>query len=80
MGRVLAAACTVPAAAPDSAAASPLRSPQVVFFNAGPKTRHRHLAIAREVASDPVSSERPYLEGERCAGAGVGDDVGYETT
>ncbi|KAI7843760.1 hypothetical protein COHA_002658 [Chlorella ohadii] len=34
----------------------------VVFFNAGPKTRHRHLAIAREVASDPVSSERPYLE------------------
>ena len=40
---------------------------QVVFFNAGPKTRHRHLAIAREVASDPVSSERPYLEGKPAA-------------
>ncbi len=41
----------------------PHHQAQVVFFNAGPKTRHRHLAIAREVASDPVSSERPYLEG-----------------
>ncbi|PSC70381.1 DUF155 family [Micractinium conductrix] len=34
----------------------------VVFFNAGPKLRQRHLAIAREVAADPVSSERPYVE------------------
>lgn len=34
----------------------------VVFFNAGPKTRHRHLGIAREVSVEPVSSERPYVE------------------
>ncbi|KAL4448324.1 hypothetical protein ABPG75_005543 [Micractinium tetrahymenae] len=34
----------------------------VVFFNAGPKLRQRLLAVVREVASDPVSSERPYVE------------------
>lgn len=35
----------------------------VVFFSAGPKLRQRLLAVVREVASDPVSSERPYVEG-----------------
>lgn len=34
----------------------------VVFFNAGPKLRQRLLAVVREVASEPVSSERPYVE------------------
>ena len=44
----------------------------VVFFNAGPKLRQRHLAIAREVAADPVSSERPYVEGKRAGVLGRG--------
>ena len=45
----------------------------VVFFHAGPKLRQRHLAIAREVAADPVSSDRPYVEGGRVqVGCGVG--------
>jgi hypothetical protein len=35
----------------------------VVFFAAGPKLRAQYLAIAREVAADPVSSDRPYVEG-----------------
>ncbi|EFN56401.1 hypothetical protein CHLNCDRAFT_144977 [Chlorella variabilis] len=34
----------------------------VVFFAAGPKLRAQYLAIAREVAADPVSSDRPYVE------------------
>lgn len=40
----------------------------VVFFNAGPKLRQRLLAVVREVASEPVSSERPYVEGGRREG------------
>ncbi|KAI3426339.1 hypothetical protein D9Q98_008712 [Chlorella vulgaris] len=34
----------------------------VVFFAAGPRLRQRALSITREVAADPVSSERPYVE------------------
>lgn len=51
----------------------------VVFFNAGPKLRQRLLAVVREVASEPVSSERPYVEGGRWGGSfgeGSGHAVG----
>jgi hypothetical protein len=44
----------------------------VVFFAAGPRMRSHFLGIARQVAQDPVSSERPYMEGALALQSGTG--------
>lgn len=60
------------AAIPDAAETEgmPLSEPYMVafsygsvaFFNAGGELRDKFLQVAREVATDPVSSDRPYTE------------------